>query len=635
MQKNMTGQYWFVYAYDSTNNQPKTGDAANITADLYLDGGTANAVDDTNPTEIGHGYYRFDLTQPETNANHILIDPVSVTANILVVGVPGSVYTTPPYFSTLGIAPDGDLVKVNTLDGHTPQTADHTDALATAQADLDLLTGADGATLATLQGNYAPAKAGDLMGLADDAITSAKFDELTAFPLTSADTGATQVARVGADSDTLETLSDQIDGVWDEAAADHVSAGSFGKEVGDISAEVLGAGDYAVTLTIRTTGGTALAGVSVWLNTTNTRSGSVAGTKVTNGSGQVTFNLNYTTYYVFCQLAGYTFAAASFTAASGSVSFTKDIASATVTGSSSFYSDSFLSRGIVDVREALDEPNVSAKYTDARIIEHLEKAYILVLNEKNRQDKTIAVVKQDLTISANTTTYMLPYTMGSFYGLYSENDSGCKVFYDERSKYNPFGQGVWLEGHTLHIQSVGMMGIGTRLKMEWVPSGIARLHNGVCTISADGLTVTLGATPNAGMLDTHDNAYSGGVLRILGVNGTTVTGNYLQERNITAYDNTTRVATLDVALDPIPTTDDGYIYYEIAPAIHKGMDMVVALYAAYRIMTVEGNQKRAAGILNAYRNELRNVRLSTYYTNMPSAPRIPGDNYDNRRYRSF
>lgn len=49
--------------------------------------------------------------------------------------------------------------------------------------------------------------------LANDAITAAKFDETTAFPLAAADSGATQVARVGADGDTLETLSDQIDAV--------------------------------------------------------------------------------------------------------------------------------------------------------------------------------------------------------------------------------------------------------------------------------------------------------------------------------------------------------------------------------------------------------------------------------------
>lgn len=51
--------------------------------------------------------------------------------------------------------------------------------------------------------------------LADDAITAAKFDESTAFPVKSADTGATQIARVGADSDTLETLSDQLDAIDD------------------------------------------------------------------------------------------------------------------------------------------------------------------------------------------------------------------------------------------------------------------------------------------------------------------------------------------------------------------------------------------------------------------------------------
>lgn len=57
-----------------------------------------------------------------------------------------------------------------------------------------------------------------LVTLADDAITAAKFDESTAYPLKSADTDATQVARVGADGDTLETLSDEIAAVKAETA---------------------------------------------------------------------------------------------------------------------------------------------------------------------------------------------------------------------------------------------------------------------------------------------------------------------------------------------------------------------------------------------------------------------------------
>ena len=51
----------------------------------------------------------------------------------------------------------------------------------------------------------------NVTALADDVITAGKFDESTAYPLKSADTGSTQVARVGADSDTLKTLSDQLD----------------------------------------------------------------------------------------------------------------------------------------------------------------------------------------------------------------------------------------------------------------------------------------------------------------------------------------------------------------------------------------------------------------------------------------
>lgn len=490
MKKNVSGQKWTVFAFDRTTGAAKTGDAANITANLRIDG-VQNAVDDTNPTELERGYYEFDITQAESNGDLLTMCPVSATSNIQVIGCPAALYTV----------------------------------------------------------------------------------------------------------------------------------------VGE------GPGDYAVTLTIRTTGGTAVSGVSVWLNSSNDRTASVAGTKITDTNGQVVFNLSYTTYYIFCHLSGYTFASASFTAASGSVAFTKDIATAVSAGSSSFYSDSFLSRAIVDIRESIDEPTQKAKYTDARIIEQLEKSYILVLNEKNRNSRTPAVARIVKTIAQNTTTYVLPHTVGSIHGIYNEDDAGGRVFYNSRSKHNPYGRSVWIENQTLRIQDTDTFGIDTDVTIEYVPSGIARLHNGTCTLNAAGTIVTFDATPNAGVLDTHHEAYAGSVFRCLGADGTTVTGNFLQERVITAYDETTRQATLDVALSPIPTTDDGKIYYEIAPAIHKGMDTVVALYAAWRIASTEGNLKRAGGILKAYQNEIRNVRLTAYYSNMPEAPVDRNDNLSNRRYR--
>ena len=486
MRKNVAGQKWVVYAWDTTDLSPKTGDAANITANLRIDGASANPVDDTNPTELEDGYYVFDITQAESNGDLLLIAPASATGNIQVRGVPETVYTS----------------------AYTP-------------------------------------------------------------------------------------------------------------------------GDYEVTLTIRTTGGAAVSGISVWINSSNTRSGSVAGTKVTDTNGQVVFNLEYTTYYIFCHLSGYTFASASFTSAAGSVAFTKDIATVVSAGSSAYYSESFLTRAIADARESTDEPIIAAKYSDSRVINLLEKAYILVLNEVNRNSRTPAVAKITKTIATGITTYPLPHTVGSVHGIYKLGDTGGKAFYDSRSKFNSFGRGMWIENQTLHIQTTDLYGVGEELTIEYIPSGIARLHNGTYTVNSDGDVVTFGATPNAGTLDTHHEAYSGSIFRSLGAD---TTGDYLQERVITAYDETTREATLDAPLDPIPT---GTLYYEIAPAISKGMDTVVALYAAWRIVATEGNARRAAGILKAYRNEIRNVRLTAYYSYMPDSPIDKSDSYDNRRYRRF
>jgi hypothetical protein len=97
--------------------------------------------------------------------------------------------------------------------------------------------------------------------------------------VTNATYGLDKLARTGADSDTLETLSDQLDGVytgtppeasaiadavWDEATSGHVAAGTYGKAVGDgVTAWVTAAGfsthsaaDVWAVATREVTGGT-------------------------------------------------------------------------------------------------------------------------------------------------------------------------------------------------------------------------------------------------------------------------------------------------------------------------------------------------------------------------------------------
>ena len=82
LEKNVASQKWVIFCFDDTDNSAKTGDAANITANVRIDGAAANAVDDTNPTELEDGYYIFDITAAESNGENIVICPSSTTGDI-------------------------------------------------------------------------------------------------------------------------------------------------------------------------------------------------------------------------------------------------------------------------------------------------------------------------------------------------------------------------------------------------------------------------------------------------------------------------------------------------------------------------------------------------------------------------
>ncbi len=121
-----------------------------------------------------------------------------------------SVGETTPYTDNgtdNSISINTDYQEVNTVQ---IESVDATDQIR--DSILDDATRFSGANIDAAISTRGTADPGDLMGLANDAITSAKYDESTAFPVKSDDSGSTQIARVGADGDTLETLSDQIDG---------------------------------------------------------------------------------------------------------------------------------------------------------------------------------------------------------------------------------------------------------------------------------------------------------------------------------------------------------------------------------------------------------------------------------------
>lgn len=93
--------------------------------------------------------------------------------------------------------------------------------LATAQADLDILTGADGATLATVQGNYAPATAAAMTTAQNDLdlLTGADGATLATSQPNYAPATAAALTTHDGKLDTVDTVVDAIKAITDAIGA--------------------------------------------------------------------------------------------------------------------------------------------------------------------------------------------------------------------------------------------------------------------------------------------------------------------------------------------------------------------------------------------------------------------------------
>jgi len=236
MFKNTAGQEWVVYAFEDeggTNpGNPVAADQANITATVRIDGASANTVDDTNPTVLAEGYYTFGITAAESNGDSIVIIPVSATANVIVIGVPGAVYTRT---DTSGIEAKVDL----------------------AQLDLDIITGTAGAliddgtgagqialtsgAIDTVTTTVTATNVTTVNGLGADVLTEAAIAD-NAFANEHFANGAltsveiTSVAGAAVTSIDAATLTAIEDEVWDSLQSAHVIADSMGILATEIAA---------------------------------------------------------------------------------------------------------------------------------------------------------------------------------------------------------------------------------------------------------------------------------------------------------------------------------------------------------------------------------------------------------------
>lgn len=197
MKKNVASQDWRVFAFNVDTGLAETGDAAQITAKIEKDFGGLVATNDTNPTEREAGYYLFDLTQAETNADDLFLVPVSSTASIQVVGVPGNLVPVPVAFADLHIQAGGavnSVGTVNTKTGFAPTTTEVRAVSLDANQDYDAPTEAEMNARTIVAASYFD-PAADTVHLGASALADVQSEVDTALATYDAPTEAEMNAR--------------------------------------------------------------------------------------------------------------------------------------------------------------------------------------------------------------------------------------------------------------------------------------------------------------------------------------------------------------------------------------------------------------------------------------------------------
>ena len=275
----------------------------------------------------------------------------------------------------------------------------------------------------------------------------------------------------------------------------------------------------------------------------------------------------------------------------------------------------FLEKVVDWVRIYTDEPTITAKYTEDNLYDLIQTEWTTIMEQLNLSAQTPIIVRHRITVVEDQKVYLLPPTIGQVLRIMMlDTNGGVQGEVYPRSRWNPAGCGVAIEGNTLYLDPT-WGGSTVYIELDYMPTGDVMLHDGtidsddsiVNDVDENTCTVVLAATPDNGSLDTRPNAYAGSILRIISAG----TNNYEQMRVIQSYDVATRTATVapafTAALLPSVTGED--ISYEIAPFLSPGKQNIVALAVSRHIITTEGNIQRYGMITRQYKEMLRSVRL--------------------------
>ena len=290
---------------------------------------------------------------------------------------------------------------------------------------------------------------------------------------------------------------------------------------------------------------------------------------------------------------------------------------------------SFLEELVSDVRLAIDDAAISAKFSDAEVLRFAGMAFRRAFRDVSAVSSRPVVLTHDISITTSQRSYALPPCIGEIL-LMGEWDSELghyKWKLDSPSRWSPDRPGVHIAGRRI-VWDVAPTTAFT-LRVEYSPGADFRPHEGVVTVTTADLTdatldlnlvdpATESADLKLGSVDDRQNAYVGGVIRMWQV--TDEDPPVVQERLITAHtvDPThatsamKRVISVEEAWSPALTNAEDY-RYEIWPLGYDGFRQAVMLGAAVTLCAMSGMNERRQALLAEYVLAIRTEKLFEAY----------------------
>lgn len=289
----------------------------------------------------------------------------------------------------------------------------------------------------------------------------------------------------------------------------------------------------------------------------------------------------------------------------------------------------FIETLLEDIRIAIDDPNVGARFDDDTIMRNARNSARSVFLDMQRVSKRPLVHQLDLTLAVGTTRYLLPPCIGSVlgWGAWNTTTNSWDWKVTPTSRIGFGGRpGIFVQGNEIVTDCA--LTASLNLRVEYKPSGDFVMHAGSRTFSSSTLTPTQFALVEAadettnityGEIDHRQNALVGGLLRVWSPASTPV---QVQEQTILSYaisgtSGKTRLVTVGSAWNPAITQNGTTSYsYEVVPIMSDSVRMAVMLKTAIALANLSGMSDRSRSLLYEYRSSIRTARLSEVNANL-------------------